>query len=77
MKTVILCALKFYQKAVSPLFPPSCRFYPSCSQYAIQAVSRFGAFRGGLLAAKRMLKCHPFHPGGIDYVPEVKRKVHD
>ncbi|GAB7388496.1 membrane protein insertion efficiency factor YidD [Bacillaceae bacterium] len=61
-----IALLRFYQKWISPLKPPSCRFYPSCSQYAILAVQKFGVVRGGWLAAKRIAKCHPFHPGGYD-----------
>lgn len=61
--------IRFYQKAVSPLFPRTCRFVPSCSQYAIIAVQRYGLAKGGLLAIKRLLKCGPWHPGGYDPVP--------
>ncbi|MDD6738826.1 MAG: membrane protein insertion efficiency factor YidD [Coriobacteriaceae bacterium] len=61
--------VRFYQRAVSPLFPRTCRFVPSCSQYAIIAVQRYGLAKGGLLALKRLLKCGPWHPGGYDPVP--------
>ncbi|MFH0872935.1 MAG: membrane protein insertion efficiency factor YidD [bacterium] len=62
-----LCgAIGFYQRAVSPLFPPHCRFYPTCSEYARQAVERYGAIGGSCFAILRILKCHPFHPGGLD-----------
>lgn len=72
MKAFLLAAIRFYRKYLSPLKPhPTCRFYPTCSEYALTAVSRFGALRGGWLAVKRILKCHPFHPGGIDHVPET------
>ncbi|MDP9024734.1 MAG: membrane protein insertion efficiency factor YidD [Candidatus Eremiobacteraeota bacterium] len=54
---------------VSPLFPPSCRFYPTCSQYAAEAIAKHGAVRGVSLAVKRLARCHPGHPGGIDLVP--------
>ncbi|WP_345238918.1 membrane protein insertion efficiency factor YidD [Pontibacillus salipaludis] len=75
MKTIFLWIIRFYQKAISPLKPaPTCRFYPTCSQYGIEAISRFGALKGGWLTIKRIVKCHPFHPGGFDYVPEKKRK---
>ncbi len=62
--------LRLYQIAISPLFPASCRFTPTCSQYAIEAVERFGIFKGGWLSLKRIARCHPFHPGGYDPVPE-------
>jgi len=61
--------IRGYQRFVSPAFPPSCRFHPSCSQYALEAVTRHGALRGGWLAARRLARCHPFHPGGYDPVP--------
>ncbi|MDP2211537.1 MAG: membrane protein insertion efficiency factor YidD [Candidatus Aquicultor sp.] len=57
-----------YQKTISPLFPPSCRFYPSCSSYALQAIRKYGAIKGGLMATGRILRCHPFSPGGHDPV---------
>ena len=62
--------IRFYQKWISPLKGrPTCRFYPTCSSYAYQAISRYGAIKGSYLAIKRILKCHPFHPGGFDPVP--------
>ncbi|MFZ2914273.1 MAG: membrane protein insertion efficiency factor YidD [Rectinemataceae bacterium] len=64
-----LILIKLYQLLISPLFPPSCRFVPTCSAYAYEAVSKYGPFKGILLAARRILKCHPFHPGGFDPVP--------
>lgn len=73
MKSVLLLAIRLYRKFISPLKPPSCRFYPTCSSYALEAVSMYGAGRGGLLALKRILKCHPFHPGGVDKVPPPDR----
>ena len=60
-----------YRRYVSPLLGRHCRFYPSCSAYATQAIAKHGVARGGLLAVKRLLRCHPFHPGGVDHVPEV------
>ena len=71
MKTVLLAAIGFYQKAISPLTPASCRFQPSCSEYARQAVGRFGAIRGGGLALGRILRCHPFGGHGYDPVPAL------
>lgn len=70
MRPLLLRALWVYKKAVSPLLPQACRFYPSCSQYAAQAIQKHGALRGSMLAAKRLAKCHPLHPGGFDPVPE-------
>jgi putative membrane protein insertion efficiency factor len=61
--------IRGYQLIVSPLLPPSCRFSPSCSQYALEAIGRHGALKGSWLAARRLARCHPFHPGGIDPVP--------
>ena len=61
--------IRFYQHWISPYTPPSCRFYPSCSEYASQAVERYGLAQGGWLALRRLLRCHPFHPGGYDPVP--------
>ena len=69
MKYLLIGMIKFYKKFISGLKPPSCRFYPSCSSYALEAVSRFGALRGSYLAARRLLRCHPFNPGGYDPVP--------
>jgi len=67
---VTLQVLRGYKAIVSPLFPPACRYVPSCSEYAMEAVERFGVLRGGLLAAGRLLRCHPFVKGGYD--PVVK-----
>ncbi|MBC8544259.1 MAG: membrane protein insertion efficiency factor YidD [Clostridia bacterium] len=69
MKKILLMAISFYRKCISPLKPPSCRFYPTCSAYAYEAVTKYGAIKGTYLAVKRILKCHPFHPGGYDPVP--------
>ena len=62
--------IRFYQRGVSPLLGRRCRFYPSCSEYAATAINRHGVFRGGRLALSRLLRCHPFHPGGVDVVPQ-------
>ena len=61
--------IRAYQRFLSPALPPSCRFHPSCSQYALEAVTRYGALRGSWLAARRLARCHPFNPGGFDPVP--------
>lgn len=61
--------LLVYKRFISPLLPPACRFYPTCSEYARQAVMKYGALKGIKLAVLRLLRCHPFHPGGIDPVP--------
>ncbi|KIL43945.1 membrane protein insertion efficiency factor YidD [Jeotgalibacillus soli] len=70
MKQIMLLLIRFYQKIISPITPPSCRFYPTCSHYGMEAVEKHGAIRGGFLTIKRILKCHPFHPGGVDMVPD-------
>lgn len=69
MRALLLFLIRGYQYLISPLFPPSCRFTPSCSAYAREAVERHGALKGGWLALRRLLRCHPWHPGGPDPVP--------
>ena len=71
MTRVALLLLRFYKRAVSPLLPPACRFTPTCSEYAYEAVARHGVARGGWLATKRLLRCHPLSAGGYDPVPEL------
>lgn len=66
----MLALIRLYQRLLRPLLPRSCRFHPSCSDYASEAVTRFGAVRGTILAGWRLARCHPFHPGGLDPVPE-------
>ncbi|MEL7035796.1 MAG: membrane protein insertion efficiency factor YidD [Cyanobacteria bacterium J06592_8] len=74
MKKTVVTLIRGYRMFISPLLPPSCRYTPTCSQYAIEAVERFGVIEGGWLATKRILRCHPFHPGGYDPVPLKKKK---
>ena len=69
MKKVVLKLISFYRKNISPLSPPCCRFIPTCSQYALEAVEKYGALKGGLLALWRILRCNPFCKGGYDPVP--------
>ena len=69
MKSVLLLMIRFYRRAVSPCFPPCCRYTPTCSQYALEAIEKYGALKGGCLALRRILRCHPFHKGGYDPVP--------
>lgn len=65
---VVLFLIRFYRRSISPLKPPSCRFYPTCSEYALQAVTKYGFLKGCAKSVVRLLKCHPFHPGGYDPV---------
>ena len=69
MKRLLLLLIRFYRAAISPLFLQHCRYYPTCSAYALEAVTRYGAWRGGWMALRRILRCHPFHRGGYDPVP--------
>ena len=73
VKVVVLRLLRAYKWAISPMFPPACRYVPTCSEYAMEAVERFGALRGGLMAVWRLLRCHPFAHGGYD--PVVKHRL--
>ena len=70
MKYLVIGFFKLYQKIISPLTPPSCRFYPTCSHYGIDAVRKYGAIKGTYLAVNRILRCHPFNEGGYDPVPD-------
>jgi putative membrane protein insertion efficiency factor len=65
----LVAALRAYKVLISPALPPACRFTPTCSQYALEAIERYGALRGSWLALRRLARCHPFHPGGFDAVP--------
>ena len=69
MKRILLAMVRFYRNAISPLRPPCCRFVPTCSQYALEAIEKYGALKGGWLAFRRVLRCNPFHKGGYDPVP--------
>ncbi len=69
MKYVLMGMIKGYRRFISPYTAPSCRFIPTCSEYALEAVEKYGALKGGYLAARRILRCNPFHPGGYDPVP--------
>jgi putative membrane protein insertion efficiency factor len=66
---ILIVLLRGYKRAISPLLGPRCRFVPSCSEYAMEAIGRFGALRGGWMALRRLGRCHPLHPGGLDPVP--------
>jgi putative membrane protein insertion efficiency factor len=68
-RRILVAALDLYKRAISPFLPPACRYYPTCSQYAREAVLKHGVLRGSLLAAQRLLRCTPLHAGGIDPVP--------
>ena len=69
MKKAIVALIRFYRRSISPYKQPSCRFIPTCSAYALEAVEKYGALKGSWLAIRRILKCHPFHEGGYDPVP--------
>lgn len=69
MRWVALKLIRFYQIAISPMFPSACRYYPTCSQYGYEAIEKYGIMRGGWMAVRRVLRCHPFRPGGYDPVP--------
>ena len=69
MKRLLLAMIRFYRRYISPNQPPCCRYIPTCSQYAIEAIEKYGAIKGGWLAFRRILRCNPFHKGGYDPVP--------
>lgn len=73
MKTIMIFIIRLYQICLSPFIGKNCRFVPTCSDYAIDAINEHGIFKGTYLSTKRILKCHPFHPGGLDEVPQKKR----
>ncbi len=74
MKKTIMSCIKFYQRRISPLFGPKCRYYPTCSQYALEAIEVHGLLKGSLLAVRRLMRCNIFFPGGVDPVPPKKEK---
>ncbi len=71
MKRLLICAVRCYRYAISPMMAPACRFYPSCSSYALEAIEKHGAFKGSWYAIRRIGRCHPWNPGGYDPVPDV------
>lgn len=79
LQRIFISIIRFYQKFLSPLKPPTCRFYPTCSHYGIEAIKKHGAIKGGYLTIVRILKCQPLHPGGVDLVPdqwEERKRLH-
>lgn len=77
MRQLMLLLIKFYRLAISPFMAPHCRFYPSCSEYSYSAISRYGVLKGSHLSLSRLLKCHPWHPGGYDPLPNSCAKTLD
>lgn len=69
-KKIFILPIRIYQKVISPMFPPTCKYYPTCSSYAITSIERFGVIRGLIMASWRVLRCNPFSNGGVDYVPQ-------
>ncbi len=69
MRSILIAVLRGYRYVISPLFGPCCRFHPTCSCYAVEAIERHGVWRGGYFAIRRIARCNPFHPGGLDPVP--------
>lgn len=69
MKKILIGLIRFYRREISPAFPPCCRYIPTCSQYAVEAIEKYGALKGSYLAFRRILRCNPFHKGGYDPVP--------
>ncbi|MBI4710403.1 MAG: membrane protein insertion efficiency factor YidD [Nitrospirae bacterium] len=75
MKTIVIIIINFYKRYFSPFLPASCRFHPSCSAYSLEAVRKYGVLKGLSFSAKRIVKCHPFHPGGYDPVESDSQKA--
>ena len=76
MRKIFISLIRLYQYAISPFLPPHCRYTPTCSAYAVEAIGRFGIFRGGWMALRRIGRCHPWHEGGYDPVPGCCNKHH-
>lgn len=77
LQWLALSMIRIYRRLISPLKPPVCRFYPTCSEYGLVAIQRHGFWLGGWYTVKRIAKCHPFHPGGIDHVPPKQKEEED
>jgi len=75
MRVILIGLIRLYQYLISPMIGPHCRFYPSCSHYAVEAIERHGVAYGGYLAMRRLLRCHPWHPGGVDPVPPERQTM--
>jgi len=75
MSRIVIQLIRYYQRYISPLLGPSCRYYPTCSQYTIESIQIHGIIKGGFLAIRRVLRCHPGYPGGYDPVPELSHKL--
>lgn len=77
LRKFLIFMIKKYQKYISPIKKPTCRFYPTCSQYAIEAINEYGGLKGGAMAIRRLLRCHPWNPGGYDPVDKKKENKKD
>jgi len=75
MRSLLALLIRFYRLAISPMMAPRCRYFPSCSDYALEAIERHGAWCGGWLAIRRLGRCHPWHPGGVDEVPDRVARI--